>query len=46
MKLRDELKELDLKFYVKCFVFIDKRKLVKRNIGDVVKKDDVELNKF
>lgn len=45
MKLRDELKELDPKFYAKCLVFIDKRKSVKRNTGDVVKKDDVELNK-
>lgn len=38
MKLRDELKELDPKFYAKCLVFIDKRKSVKRNTGDVVKK--------
>lgn len=45
MKLRDELKELDPKFYAKCLVLIDKRKSVKRNTGDVVKKDDVELNK-
>lgn len=45
IKLRDELKELDPKFYAKCLVFIDKRKSVKRNTGDVVKKDDVELNK-
>lgn len=46
MKLRDVLKELDLKFYVKCFVLINKRILMKRNIGDVVKKDDIEWNKF
>lgn len=46
MKLKDELQKLDLKFYVKCFVLIDKRKLMKRNIGDVVKIGDIEWNKF
>lgn len=44
MKLKDELKELDLKFYVKCFVLIDKR-IMKRNIGDEVKKDDIDWSK-
>lgn len=45
MKLKDELKELDPKFYAKCLVLIDKRKSMKRNTGDVVKRDDIEWNK-
>lgn len=44
-KLRDELKELDPKFYAKCLVLIDKRKSMKRNTGDVVKKDDINWSK-
>lgn len=44
-KLKDELKELDPKFYAKCLVLIDKRKSMKRNTGDVVKKDDIDWNK-
>lgn len=45
MKLNYELKELDPKFYAKCLVLIDKRKSMKRNTGDEVKKDDVDWNK-
>lgn len=45
MKLRDALKELDPKFYAKCLVLINKRTSMKRNTGDVVKKDDIEWNK-
>lgn len=37
-KIKDELKELDPKFYAKCLVLIDKRKSMERNTGDVVKK--------
>lgn len=44
-KLKDELKELDPKFYAKCLVLIDKRKSMKRNTGDVVKKDDIDWSK-
>lgn len=40
-KLKDELKELD----AKCLVLIDKRKSMKRNTGDVVKKDDIDWSK-
>eukprot|EP00105_Crassostrea_gigas_P042907 XP_019927055.1 PREDICTED: uncharacterized protein LOC105338436 [Crassostrea gigas] len=45
MKLKDGLKELVPKFYAKCLVLIDKRKSMKRNTGDVVKRDDIEWNK-
>lgn len=44
MKLKDELKELDPKFYAKCLVLIDKRTM-KRNTGDEVKKDDIDWSK-
>lgn len=44
-KLKDELKGLDPKFYAKCLFLIDKRKSMKRNTGDVVKKDDIKWNK-
>lgn len=44
MKLKDELKELDPKFYAKCLVLIDKRTM-KRNTGNEVKKDDIDWSK-
>lgn len=44
MKLKDELKELDPKFYEKCLVLIDKRTM-KRNTGDEIKKDDIDWSK-
>lgn len=43
-KLRNELKELDLNFYEKCLIDIEKRKLMRRNTGSVVKGDDIHWN--